>query len=227
MEAPYAEQRVARLLRVLAVCIPRPQLPRLFTSTEAQWVQLSASKGKKDVKELAFETMVDALFADASLTKERASLIKAFETEAAEQASARASDGITALGHAEGHAEGATCLQLDDAVRLLLRAVDAAEESEDLELRLAFQQALASDGTQLRAAKDGGPAKGGILSHTRFTEMVLKIDPSKKAREIDAYFFEALQLSDSHEYNNGDGVALTFTLTPTLSLILTLTLSPD
>ena len=68
-----------------------------------------------------------------------------------------------------------------------MRAVDAAEERADIELRLAFHHALASDGTQLKAAKDGGPAKGGVLSHTRFTEMVLKIEPSKKVREIDAY----------------------------------------
>ena len=61
----------------------------------------------------------------------------------------------------------------------------------------------------MKAAKEGGPAKAGVLSHTRFTEMVLKIDPSKKAREIDAYFFEALELSDSHEYTHGtDGVGM-------------------
>jgi len=33
IEEPYAEQHVARLLRVLSVCIPRPQLVRLFTSS--------------------------------------------------------------------------------------------------------------------------------------------------------------------------------------------------
>ena len=207
MEEPYAEQHVARLLRVLSVCIPRPQLVRLFTSSEVQWVQLTAAKGKKDVKDLAFETMVDALFADASLAKERVALMDAFEKEATDQASSQAADGSTEPV-AMVNAEGAARLKLDDAVKLLVRAVDAAEESEDFELRLAFQQALASDGSQMKAGKDGGPAKGGVLSHTRFMEMVLKIDPSKKAREIDAYFFEALTLSDLHEYSDGAGMPL-------------------
>ena len=45
MEAPYSEQHVARLLRVLSVCIPRPQLQRRLSAPEVQWVPSRASKG--------------------------------------------------------------------------------------------------------------------------------------------------------------------------------------
>jgi len=206
MDEPYSERHVARLLRVLSVSIPRPRLLRLLSSSEVQWVPLSAPKGK-GVDELVFETMVDALFADATLEQERGALIKAFEKKASEQASAQDLDRSTEP-RAMVNAEGAACLRLDDAVKLLVRAVDATEESADTQLRLAFQRALASDGTQMRPAKDGASAKGGVLSHTRFMEMVLQIDPRRKARDIDAYFFEALKFSDSHECNHGDGAGL-------------------
>ena len=206
MEEPYAEQHAARLLRVLSVCIPRSQLLQRFTSNEVQWVQLTAAQGKEDI--LSFEAMVKALFADASHTKERGALMKAFEKEAIEQASEVSGKPDGATGPAAVlNVEGAR-LKLDYAVMLLVRAVDAAEESEDYALRQAFQQALAKDGSRatLKKGGDGGPVKEGILSHTRFTEMVLEIDPSKKAREIDAYFFEALKLSDLHEYGDGTGM---------------------
>ena len=112
MEAPYSEQHVARLLRVLSVCIPRPQLQRRLSATEVQWVPSRASKGTsrhispyisptsplylpyisptsplylpyispvsplwpgtRAAKELPpFESMVEALFAHASLAKVR------------------------------------------------------------------------------------------------------------------------------------------------------------
>ena len=70
MEAPYSEQHVARLLRVLSVCIPRPQLQRRLSAPEVQWVPSRASKGTRAAKELPpFEAMVEALFAHASLAK--------------------------------------------------------------------------------------------------------------------------------------------------------------
>ena len=148
--------------------------------------------------------MVEALFAHASLAKERAALMTAFEKAASEQGAAHAADGASTEPPATVDVDGVPRLPLDDAIKLLVRAVQEVEATEDFELRLAFQTALASEsGHQMKAAKEGGPAKAGVLSHTRFTEMVLKIDPSKKAREIDAYFFEALELSDSHEYTHG------------------------
>ena len=160
----------------------------------------------------------------------------AFEKAASEQGAAHAADGPSTEAPATVDADGVPRLPLDDAIKLLVRAVQEVisihlpyisplsplylpqvravqevEATEDFELRLAFQTALASEsGHQMKAAKEGGPAKAGVLSHTRFTEMVLKIDPSKKAREIDAYFFEALELSDSHEYTHGtDGGGMT------------------
>ena len=134
----------------------------------------------------------------------------AFEKAASEQGAAHAADGPSTQAPATVDADGVPRLPLDDAIKLLVRAVQEVEATEDFELRLAFQTALASEsGHQMKAAKEGGPAKAGVLSHTRFTEMVLKIDPSKKAREIDAYFFEALELSDSHEYTHGtEGVGM-------------------
>ena len=71
---------------------------------------------------------IETILAHASLAKERAALMTAFEKAASEQGAAHAADGPSAEPPATGDADGVTRLPLDDAIKLLVRAVQEVEE---------------------------------------------------------------------------------------------------
>ena len=82
---------MVRLLRTLAVCVPRAQLLSRLASTDEQWVPLVAAGGRGPGGgggELSFEGMVAATFPSDGLAKER----EALRAEAAELAQAEAAE---------------------------------------------------------------------------------------------------------------------------------------
>ena len=138
LDGPYSEARVMRLVRTLAVCLPRAQLLSRLASTDEQWVPLQAAASGRGPDggggELSFEWMVAATFPSDGLAKER----EALRAEAAEMAQAEAAES----SHPE--AIGAAKARIDELVLLLVRGVQTTEGSEGTALRRLFQQAVAA-----------------------------------------------------------------------------------